>query len=524
MEANLYDIIIIGYGPTGATLANILGQYGHRVAIIEKEQEIYPFPRAVHLDDETLRIFQSLGIFKELKDALKFFNKMQLSAKIGQPLVQLTIGNELGKYGFGSDYWFDQPHLEQALRKKCQQSTFITEFIGWEAIRLTQTDEVVLLKIKQGDQIKHLTARYLIGADGANSITRKQLNISFSDLKFNQKWLVVDTLWNNTPPKKWPPLHQQICDPKQPISFIPGVGKHYRWEFMLDQRSAQSSSKELAKHHLKQLRVDKEVTIIRHAVYSFQAKIAQSWQKGRIFLLGDAAHQMPPFLGQGMCSGIRDAHNLGWKLHLCLQQLSPSSILHTYQQERHSHVTRLIKGAIILGSVIQTRNPFVALIRNTILRFLNLSPLLLSFIKNQIVKKEDIHSGFLGRHTKRLKGKLFIQPFVHQQTAASKVLLDECLGNGFALILQCPIPLHQIRNLAKRIHLCILTIDFEDDNGQSIHDYNNLLKDWFRTNRVDFVLLRPDRHIYDAGKASAFPKIFQSFLNQFNELISNYES
>lgn len=513
MSNTFFDIIIIGYGPTGATLANLLGQYGHKVAVIEKEPAIYPFPRAVHLDDETLRIFQSLSIIPQLQDSIAFFDEMQLSAKIGKPLVKLKTGEKSGKYGYGSDYWFDQPSLERVLRAKTETLPNVEVFLGWKVTKISQTAHATLVRITKDTKQQHLSGSYLIGCDGANSFVRQQSGIELDDLNFQQNWLVVDTFWQDHPPKLWS-VHQQICDPQQPISFIPGVGKHYRWEFMLDDMTSHQSSKILASQFLRKIQVLDQVNIVRSAIYTFQAKLAKNWQQDRVLLAGDAAHQMPPFLGQGMCSGIRDAVNLAWKLHLVLNTLAPSNLLQHYQEERALHVKTLIKGAITLGKLIQTRQPLAATIRNSILKLLHFSPPLLHLIKNQIVKKEKIKHGFLGNHSK-LAGQLFIQPIVQAHSSEKAGLLDNYLGNGFALIFNSSIPKGIHSDLMKRLPICIFTIAQNEDSVQSLTDVDLTLTKWFHHHQVAFVLLRPDRHIYDAGKLASFPTIFQLFCDQF---------
>lgn len=515
MTTTAYDIIIIGFGPTGATLANLLGQYGWKIAVVEKNAAIYPHPRAVHGDDETLRVFQALGLLEQLLPELCFFTEMQLMSKIDQKLLALEVGKAEGAYGFGTDFWFHQPTLEQILRDGCKRFATIDLLLGWEATQLVQKDDGVWLQLTKEETRQQIFGKYLIGCDGANSMVCQQEKIGFEDFNFQQKWLVIDTFWEDAPPQNWPPVHQQICDPKQPISFIPGAKKHYRWEFMLKAGNDSKDIMQLTKQFLSFIQVSTAVKLRRKAVYTFQAKLAKRWLKNRILLAGDAAHQMPPFLGQGMCSGIRDAHNLAWKLHLVLAELSAPDLLKSYQTERYPHVKTLIKGAVLLGAIIQTTHPIIATIRNMILRIVGNIPPILKLIQKQILKKEPLKRGILGKQTRSLAGQLFIQTKVKMQSQR-RVWLDDLCTNHVVILCRQAISTDLIENLPERFPIRILNVDFENSTGQSIYDYQHLLTNWFTKKQLDFVILRPDRYIFDAGKAASFPNVFQSLINQLS--------
>ena len=504
-----YDLIIVGFGPTGATLANIMGQYGWRVAVIEKEPEIYPFPRAVHADDETLRVFQSIGLLQELLPQVTFFTNMQMASKIGHPLLNIQVGAKMGDFSLGTDCFFYQPILEQILRKGCKRFANIDIFLGWKAENIYQSSQKIELTISQQNHTKKLHTKYLVGCDGANSFVRDFLNTEFENFNFRQKWMVLDTFWKETPPKNWPAIHQQICDPKQPISFIPGVNKHYRWEFMLKPERLHQSTERLANDFIDLIKVKNQVKIVRQAVYTFEAKIAKKWRKQNVFIAGDAAHLSPPFLGQGMCSGIRDVFNLGWKLHFVLNKQLPPSILNTYQTERYPHTKTLIKGAIAMGKLVQLQNTMLVTIRNKLLQAVGHIPPLLSFIKNQIAKKQPLRNGFLANSSHKLIGSLFIQPQVIFQK--SVVLLDYALGSGFTLLAFSPKATDGLESLSESISIRIFHINFEKDFGYTIHDHEGKLLKWSKKYQVAFVILRPDQHIYHLGNQVTMASISQIF-------------
>ena len=207
-------------------------------------------------------------------------------------------------------------------------------------------------------------ARYLLGADGARSLVRKQLGVGSEDLQLDQPWLVVDTVL--TRPVDLPVLVQQICDPARPTTFVPMCGQRRRWEFMLlpGETAADLERPGRITELLAPWVEPGDVEIVRAVVYTFHAILAERWRDRRVFLLGDAAHQMPPFLGQGMCSGIRDAHNLIWKLALVARGLAPDALLDTYQEERAPHVRAIIETAVMLGGLLQTTDPEVAAARD----------------------------------------------------------------------------------------------------------------------------------------------------------------
>jgi len=214
---------------------------------------------------------------------------------------------------------------------------------------------------------RRVHARYLIGADGARSIVRKQTGVRVEDLCFDQPWLVVDTLLRRD--VQLPELVQQICDPARPTTFIPMSGLRRRWEFMLlpgEDATAMEKPERIAELLAPWVEPD-DVEIVRAVVYAFHAVLAHPWRERRVFLAGDAAHQMPPFLGQGMCSGVRDAHNLVWKLALVLRGLASDELLDTYEIERSPHVRSIIETAVALGGLLQTTDPKVAAERDAMM-------------------------------------------------------------------------------------------------------------------------------------------------------------
>lgn len=488
-----YDIIIVGCGPVGATLANLLADFQLKVALFEKELKPYPHPRAIHVDDETLRIFQAIGMMEELKKKIVPFDTMQLLNQQRKVMVAIDVNFHGGKYGYAASNWFYQPDLESLLRQKLKQKSTIDFFEGFEVINVQDLGEFCQVEVKNilNQEVQSFQGQFVIGTDGGKSTVREKMGIQLENLKFDQSWMVVDTFLKSEQDIDLLPLvHQQICDPQQPITYVPGVGLHRRFEFMLTNEKDKDRflKDEKIGELLSSFITPEKLEIKRATIYTFHGLVAETWRKGRLLLAGDAAHQMPPFAGQGMCSGIRDAHNLAYKLALVLSKQQAISFLDTYQEERKKHTIEIAKGAIFLGKIIQTNHLIKAFLRNKILSVIQKSKFLLKQVSQKAVRKTPYTKGHFGKH--KLSGKLFIQPKVQYQN--QEVLLDELLGNNFVCICR-----QKSNSLPKNIQnlnfkTLIIDEDFQDINGE--------LKNWMRKHKVTFVLVRPDRYIFEAEK------------------------
>lgn len=352
-----YDVIIVGYGPTGATLANLLGQSGVKTLILEKAVHIYPLPRAVHFDDETMRIFQSTGIAEELTECVRINPGMRFVDKDHKLLLDWPRPPGIGKHGWHSSYRFHQPELEQLLRRSVERETNIT----------TSTNSVVTQVVGEanGCQVTYQTAMhnheqtvsasFVIGCDGANSIVRQSMQTDYLDLGFNERWLVVDT--RLTRPKPELGDHTiQYCIPSETATYVRCPGDRRRWEMALDPAmdNATATNTTNVRRLLSRWIQPEDAIVERSAIYTFRSAIARDWRRGRLFLAGDAAHLTPPFMGQGMCCGIRDAANLGWKIAHCVANGVDESLLNSYQSERYQHTRAYIETAMELGRLLNT--------------------------------------------------------------------------------------------------------------------------------------------------------------------------
>jgi 3-(3-hydroxy-phenyl)propionate hydroxylase len=496
----------------GAILGNLLGKTGLKVCILEQETNIYPYPRAVHGDDEMLRTLQSVGLLDSISPHIQAFEKMELLFEIGKSLIQINLADLNQPNGFSTDFWFFQPKLEKILRKGLERFLNVEIHLGTTVHSIQQTENHVEVEFtskainsQNPTKAQQLTAKYLIGCDGGNSFTRKQVGGKLNDLGFHQKWLVIDSLAKETKENNdvWGDIHQQILDPKQPITYVSGVGRHRRWEVMeMEKSCAANEISESTKVVLRQLALEKQHEIIRKTNYTFHALIAEKWQFGRVFLCGDSAHQMPPFLGQGLCSGFRDAENLAWKLKIALtKNLNKSKnnkLLNTYQSERYEHVLHLIHGAVFLGKVIQTTSLTLARIRNLFLKAIKNSNFIKRKIQQEIVKKENLRKGVFQSKKHKLVGSLFPQ---FKATKGNSInYSDSQLGNSFTII-----HLHELENLLIGSN----ELTFLKANKKSI-------KEWLIKNKVDFVIIRPDKRIFGCGKLKKLEKT----MGELYELIS----
>jgi 3-(3-hydroxy-phenyl)propionate hydroxylase len=524
-----YDIAIVGLGPTGATLANILGGYGWSVIGIEKEETLNLDSRAVHFDDEIMRIFQSIGLADEIAQTSVPLKKMEfIHSPVSKPFTHLYIGSQDSRYGYNGAFWFYQPTLERHLYEGTKRFKNVTTLYGHEIIDLVQNEHGVTATVtesrsksvsSQNENLAspnssfNIQAKYLIGCDGGRSFVRKQINIPLESANFDEPWVVVDTRMKSG--KKNPDLpeyHRQYCNPSQPVTYVPMPEPYYRWEFMdvNHKGEEQATDPEYVRQQLKAFVDLDKIEIIRIAYYTFHGLWAKKWFKDRIILAGDAAHQTPPFLGQGMCSGIRDASMLGWRLDLLLKDSANKALLNSYESERYAHVKHLIYGAIFLGSIIQTRQKWKAAIRNTVLfGLLRRSPRLNTLFMNHANRKTPLEKGFIGTNCKALAGNLAIQPRIDLSNGTT-VLLDELLGPDFSIILR------KGKNFQVfQLNIQQISAKHMDLNQSNFQFSNFSLKQWFDKSKVDFVLIRPDRYVFDAAKERDIDKVIADFSQQF---------
>ncbi len=353
-----YDVVIVGLGPIGALLANLVGAKGWRVLAVERDTAVYPLPRAVHIDHECLRLLSLAGADKAVLDVSRPNPSYQFTTAHGELLMGFRPPADPAPTGYPWSSMFYQPALEHALRDRMTGIANIETRLGCAFEGYEEDVSGITVKLDDGETVR---TRYLVGCDGGRSAVRRAAGIGLDDLDFNEPWVVVDVLL----PERWDVLEEtarQFCDPVRPTTSIPIGGGRHRWEFMLlDGESADGMTTRerldpLIAPRLPEGMTPADIEIERAAVYTFHGVFAKEWTKGRVMLIGDAAHQMPPFMGQGLCSGIRDAANLAWKLDAVLAGHAAEALLGTVQAEREPQVRFITETAIGMGRVVCTQN------------------------------------------------------------------------------------------------------------------------------------------------------------------------
>lgn len=407
----------------GATLANFLGQAGHSVAVLEREGSVFHQPRAIHFDAEVMRIFQSIGLAEPIERITGFNQGVRYLSASGELLMQTKRSPDKGAYGWRSAYHFYQPTLEGVLRAGVERFPNVHVSLGHDVFAVADENEQVMLRFedRHDGSLHRLGARYVIGCDGARSLVRRVMDTTMQDLGLHQPWLVVDAQARR--PLDIPRYTTQFCDPARPMTYVAGAGAHHRWEIMLmpGDDPAKMARPESVWGFLRRWVTPDDIEIERAVVYTFHSVLARGWRSecGRMLIAGDAAHQTPPFLGQGMCAGIRDCANLAWKLDLALRDPSLDALLDSYESERSPHVAELIRVAVELGGFIQTTDPKVAAERD---RQLSASP------KAFVPPAPPLGAGLHGESHGAL-GRLCPQPRL-----ADGQLLDNHVGMSFAVI------------------------------------------------------------------------------------------
>lgn len=359
-----YDVVIVGLGPTGATLAGLLGLQGLATLVLDREAEAYQMPRAVHFDDEVMRVFQTVGIADAMADRCHVNPGMKFVAADGKLLLDWPRQQALTRQGWHASYRFHQPELEAQLRIALDRLPTVEVARLCEVQDLAQNDEAVTVTFQDRRDGRRRTvhARYVVGCDGANSLVHQHIGGDTFDFGFEERWLVIDAVLKRPMPELGD--HSvQFCNPVRPATYVRGTGNRRRWEISVldDEDSAAMIRRETTWQLLSRWLTPEDADLERTAVYTFKSCVAARWRKGRLLIAGDAAHLTPPFMGQGMCAGIRDASNLAWKLALCARDCASDDLLDTYESERAPHAQAYIETAVRLGRLINQADTEAAL-------------------------------------------------------------------------------------------------------------------------------------------------------------------
>jgi 3-(3-hydroxy-phenyl)propionate hydroxylase len=508
------DIAIVGYGPVGATAAALLAGHGLRVAVIERMAGIYDKPRAITADHEVMRVMQVAGIGKELAAHIRPHPGTQYLGVDGELIKRTDVIPPPFPLGWPVGIHFIQPEYEAMLRGAVARHDDVDVLLSHELVDLAESDDRIVLDIRDlaSGQARSIHARYLLACDGANSFVRKRLGIGYEDLAFDEWWVVVDA-WERRP-TAFPNLNTQYCWPSRPASAITGPRDLRRWELKIlpHERPEEFHDQARVREVLRDFVDVDAIELWRSAVYRFHALVADRWSQGGIFLLGDCAHQMPPFLGQGMCAGIRDAANLIWKLLLVEKAGVSPALLRSYQEERKVHVKNVVAQAKDLGLIIGELDLEAAKKRDARLRAERArsggDPLRHRLIPPLAEGLIDCDERGQPRGA---AGSLFPQPTV--KTSDGRIaLLDDVLPPVFLVVsrtIDAQSGLSE-RDLSMLRRVGALRVvlrsrgnpDSAQDGVVTLVAQDGLYEQWLDETGTAVAVVRPDRYVYGAGRTN----------------------
>jgi 3-(3-hydroxy-phenyl)propionate hydroxylase len=508
-------VAIVGAGPVGVTTANLLGRYGVDTVLIERETGVLDYPRAVGIDDEGLRTLQAAGLADDvLADAIQNVPLRFYDAR-GRCLAEVSPSSR--EFGWYRRNIFMQPLAERTLRAGLERFPHVRILLGHERVRLDQTPDGVRLELRRDDGTPvEVDARYVVAADGGRSGIREHLGVRLAGETHPRKWVVVDCA-NDPLDAPYTALH---CDPRRPYVCAHMPFDFRRWEFMLfpgedaEEMLAPAKVRELLRHHVPDPTV---VDVVRARVYTHHSRIAERFVVGRVALAGDAAHLMPPWAGQGLNTGLRDAFNLAWKLASIVRGDAAPSLLMSYEVERRTHAQAMIDLSTTLGRILSPTRVLTARSRDAFFRAATVAPAARRWILEMRFKPQPAYTSgvFLpgesrARRRQPAVGRMFVQPTV-EVSRGTIVKLDDVLGPGFAVIgFECDPARHldepgtaALRDLGAAV-LRVVESRAGDVHHRRpdtwpgttvVEDVENLLRPWFHRHGANVVVLRPDRYV-----------------------------
>lgn len=500
----VFDVAIVGYGPAGAVAAGLLAQQGLSVFVCERLTEVYDKPRAISLDHEILRLFQQMGVLEAVEPFIEPFTDSVWHGVDDQPIRRMSTVPEPYPLAHIPSIVFTQPAVEAALRAHAQ-SFPLQVALGFELTGLSQDEAGVTLTLRPADvsaapgskrgsdpglaSERSVRARWVVGCDGAASTVRALLDVTLTDLAFDESWLVADLLVGDAALARLPQTSAQYCRPQRPVTYLICPGRHRRWEIAInpgeDPRQVASDAGTWAL--LEPWVKPDEAILWRQASYRFHALVASRWRVGRVFLAGDAAHQQPPFLGQGMCQGLRDVANLSWKLAAVIRGGAPDLVLDSYGVERTGHVTALTTRIKHIGQLIGERD--VERARQRDARLLQEAGGVVRPTPRQDVQP-PLAAGMLSPHQHAARGTIFPQAWLRHPDDGSRIRMDEVLGCGWRLVLAGG------ESIPKLSGSQLPPIRLARLGDRDLDEIDGVLASWFERYQVRAAIVRPDHYVF----------------------------
>jgi len=495
------DVVIIGCGPTGVVLATLLGQLGVKVVVVEREPGVMPIPRATHIDEETLRNFQMTGLMPRLQEHTCPFGSAEVADERGQVLFEQEISDPAAPHGYRGSRFFDQAAFERALREGLGRYPGVRLLTGVAASGVENLADRVVVSGTQGATPVTIEAAWAVGCDGGRSLCREAMSVGMDCVAPKRHWMIVDTLLRDPADAALlPGRFRYVLDPRRLTIFAHGIGLNRRWEFELDE-GEELPDEATVRRWIAPYIDPARLTILRTVKYSHNSLVATAWRAGRLLLAGDAAHMMPPSAGQGMCSGVRDAVNLAWKLGAVLGGADPS-LLDTYETERSTHVREILAATLYISRRTDARTGWQRWQRRNVLRLATALPPLKAMMRRRGVARPPLRGGCLDE-TSALRGQHL--PQVPALLQGGEALLDDLIGYRPALVARPGVLTEADLDWARRRGVSLWR------PGVELLEPQYALARWLRDARVDFALARPDRIVFGAGDAASLPRVRGAF-------------